>query len=869
MRTALAAIMILVVSASAAEVYSQTSQPNQPPVITAPREFQGNLAHGYPPRFDGMDRITVYDPDAGSAPLQVSLTVSNGLLTLNTTNGLTFLTGTGTDDAHMVFTGSQYLINTALRGLAYDRIGTDTLIVEVDDLGNTGTGGPLTDRVEIPMVITRPLLDVSRNEQTLIGQAVDSLGTVTSLPHVLTYTVTNLGDGVLLTNPVEVINTVNCSVTYLTQPGYWTLQPEVSREIRLEVRPSGLGPASFDLLLPNYCPDHHDIQVRVEMLVSESRIELRRDTRVIAAESTDYVSSLPVSGRVFTYQVTNPGSEVLEFSSVSAADESNAAVTMLSVPQSIAPASTTALEIEVFPLAVGPVSFDLRLATNSPLYPTFGFTVEGDGGNPGLRLIRNGVVIPENSTDDLGIKSRPPFRVTYTVLNSGTAPLEVSALTSSMHSHGGIPSYLVTLPEAIAPAETGDLEISVWPGDFGLLVADIDLHHNIIGAAPFRFTLQADIQEAIMAVSRQGVTIPNFGLDSFGGVPLTATALHYEIHNPGTLDVQLAAPVITDLVNCTVQVVATPSVVGPAQTETLTIEVTPQGFGPVSFRVSLDSNAPRTPTFQFDVHALTENSTLEVERTADIPDGGTDDLGDTSMAPRLLEYSLTNLGNAALQLGAVVVSDIQNCDVVVVAGPAATLAPAQSTLLQLEVTPQTDGAYSFRVTLPNNAAQYPNFHFDVTGVGGEPEIVLERDGEEVVPGATVAVPGRTTVLKYTILNRGTMPLEVTGIAFADELNCAAAILTFPDVLVHPGLESTFSVVIVPDEVGPFWARLELETSDPVTGTFELNFEGELRAPRRDSDDDNGCAAGGPALPWALALLLPLLALRPRRDRAQA
>ena len=93
--------------------------------------------------------ISVADVDAGSSSIQVRLTVSSGQLTLSGTSGLSFSVGDGFSDATMTLTGSLLDINTALEGMVYTPIaafnGADRLLIEVDDLGNSGTiSSPLT-----------------------------------------------------------------------------------------------------------------------------------------------------------------------------------------------------------------------------------------------------------------------------------------------------------------------------------------------------------------------------------------------------------------------------------------------------------------------------------------------------------------------------------------------------------------------------------------------------------------------------------------------------------------------------------------------------------------------------------------------------
>ena len=80
---------------------------------------------------------------------QVTLNVSNGLVTLAGTAGLAFTAGDGTADASMTFTGTVAAINAALNGLAFAPTanfnGSAFLSLSVDDQGNSGSGGALSD----------------------------------------------------------------------------------------------------------------------------------------------------------------------------------------------------------------------------------------------------------------------------------------------------------------------------------------------------------------------------------------------------------------------------------------------------------------------------------------------------------------------------------------------------------------------------------------------------------------------------------------------------------------------------------------------------------------------------------------------------
>ncbi|MDT5060593.1 MAG: trimeric autotransporter adhesin, partial [Acidobacteriota bacterium] len=90
--------------------------------------------------------ISIADVDAGSNPVKVTLTATNGTLTLSGTTGLT-VTGNGT--ASVLITGTLTNINNALNGMSFTPTagysGAATLQIVTDDQGNTGSGSPLSD----------------------------------------------------------------------------------------------------------------------------------------------------------------------------------------------------------------------------------------------------------------------------------------------------------------------------------------------------------------------------------------------------------------------------------------------------------------------------------------------------------------------------------------------------------------------------------------------------------------------------------------------------------------------------------------------------------------------------------------------------
>jgi ELWxxDGT repeat protein/VCBS repeat-containing protein len=136
---------------------------NQPPIITLPSSQTVNEDTNLT-----ISGISIADLDAGNGTMQVSLSATNGVLSLGSTSGITLITGTGSQDRNVTFSGTLSQINAALNNLVYrggqEFSGTDLITVSVNDGGNTGSGVPLSDTKTLVLTVNsvndQPLLTV-------------------------------------------------------------------------------------------------------------------------------------------------------------------------------------------------------------------------------------------------------------------------------------------------------------------------------------------------------------------------------------------------------------------------------------------------------------------------------------------------------------------------------------------------------------------------------------------------------------------------------------------------------------------------------------------------------------------------------------
>ena len=221
---------------SAAQSFSITVNTiNDPPVNTVPgaQSMPRNTVF----TFTGANQISVADPDAilTDNVIRISLTATNGALTLSGTAGLNFAcggcSGDGTADSSMVFEGTIPNINTALNGMSFtptlNFTGAASVQIVSDDLGKTGTGGPQTDTDTVNITVTVPV-DIYINEVLFNPPGADApneyielRGTPSSTLPAGTYLVAIEGDAA--DNPGDVQTIINLSGLTFGSNGFLVL----------------------------------------------------------------------------------------------------------------------------------------------------------------------------------------------------------------------------------------------------------------------------------------------------------------------------------------------------------------------------------------------------------------------------------------------------------------------------------------------------------------------------------------------------------------------------------------------------------------------------------------------------------------------
>ena len=133
--------------------------PNQAPTVSDPASQAISEDTSLTFSSANSNALGVADTDANGSTEQVTLTATNGTITLGGTSSITLTSGTGTADSSVTFVATIANLNTAMAGLVFTPTahfsGSAGLSLTINDLGHSGSGGPLTATTSVAINVAR------------------------------------------------------------------------------------------------------------------------------------------------------------------------------------------------------------------------------------------------------------------------------------------------------------------------------------------------------------------------------------------------------------------------------------------------------------------------------------------------------------------------------------------------------------------------------------------------------------------------------------------------------------------------------------------------------------------------------------------
>lgn len=121
-----------------------------------------------------IDKMIINDADDAGRDMALILSATHGTLTFGYFEGLAFTAG-GNGQTSVTVQGAKASVNAALATLKYRSdtgyTGHDIIAATVSDLGNSGTGGVLTDNASIPVSVSARIVPALSGTIAISGQA--------------------------------------------------------------------------------------------------------------------------------------------------------------------------------------------------------------------------------------------------------------------------------------------------------------------------------------------------------------------------------------------------------------------------------------------------------------------------------------------------------------------------------------------------------------------------------------------------------------------------------------------------------------------------------------------------------------------------
>ncbi len=389
--------------------------------------------------------ISITDSDISSNTMQVSLTATNGTVTLSTTSGLTFLTGSGTNDTSDSFTGTLVKLNAALSGLVFTPTigftGAATLQMVTSDLAHSGSSTPQTDSSTIDITVTN-----NPNPPTLT--TINPLsGATESLPFTITYATllanSNLSDvdsGAVLSFRIEsVTNGTLTENGSAVTPGT-TLIGSGQSVVWTSPAQTGLVNAftveGYNGSLNSGTP----VQVQINVTLPQATVAVTGDGLSIASGAATPSSA---NGTIFgpvtqnttavshTFTITNNGAASLD---IAGSVTVPAGFTLTTAPSAIvAPSGSTSFVVTMPTTSIGSFNGNVSIASNDPSSP-YSFAISGSVILPAAVVSGNGQTIADgdptpsvaNGTDfGSAVQGATPTNHSFTLKNNGATTLTI------------------------------------------------------------------------------------------------------------------------------------------------------------------------------------------------------------------------------------------------------------------------------------------------------------------------------------------------------------------------------------------------------------------------------------------------------------
>lgn len=598
-------------------------------------------------------------------------------------------------------------------------------------------------------VLSAPLAVLSAMALNLPSTTVGAVGAT------VTVTLSNSGGETLLLDSYVLKDTANFTVT--TTCGA-SVAANASCTFAVQLHPQSVGTLNTTLTITDNSGGVKGTQQVVAL--SGTGVAVPVPQAALAPVSLTFPQTVihsAASDQIVT--LTNPGTAPLEISGTSVSDPADFTVNS-TCGSALAPNASCTFSIAFHPQTVAPLQAVLTVTDNSSGSSGAQQTVRLNG--TGLPMPMAQVSIAPTSLLFAAsvLNTTSPAQL-IKVSNTGTAPLAIAGTTLADTVNYSLSSACGT---ALAAGANCALAVTFHPQTTGPLPSTLTLVDNS-GVA------SGTVQQVI-ALNGTGLPIPlpqakvapntaTFDPVNIGSVSPPQT---FTVTNTGTALLSIGSIILSDPADYSLANTC-PGTLAPAATCTFTVVFRPQTPGVLPGNITVSDNSGGSANAQQVVALSGTGVALPAPQAALTPSALTFPDTMVTRVATAQTITLSNTGNATLNLAGAVLSDTQNFNLSSSCG--ATLVPNASCSLAVSFQPGTAAPFGATLTLTDNSGNSGatvQQAIPITGRGTPfmgPIVALSATSLSFPQTVTNSHSAPQTV---TLTNTGTTPLTISGVA---------------------------------------------------------------------------------------------------------
>jgi PGF-pre-PGF domain-containing protein len=506
--------------------------------------------------------------------------------------------------------------------------------------------------------------------------------------------------------------------------------------------------------------------------------------------------------------VTNDGSTALELTSIGITGADADAFAIASNGSStVAPGESTTVEIEFAPESTGETSAGLEIGSNDPDAPSTTVPLSGTGdpapdiANTPKALLFGTVTTADSETTRL------------LVTNFGDMPLEINSVNITGLDAGAF-SIVDGGSSTVAPGERTEIRVGFAPDSVGPKTAQLEIDSN----DPNESTATVDLLGT-------GAGVPEIAVDpatvEFGTVTIGDSASEdVTVTNTGNANLTITAVSLggPDAGAFDAPSLDEPITLAPGESVTEAVTFGPTSAGEKTATLSIESDDPAQQTTEIALSGTAEEAVSDIA-----VDPAAVEFGEVTVGGAATDsVAVSNEGDAPLDLTAVSVTGSDAGAFAVTDSGDGTVAPGETTTVEIEFAPESAGAKSAGLEIESNDPDAPSTTVPLSGTG-DPVPDIANTPKALLFGTVTTADSETTRLLVT--NFGDMPLEINSVNITGLDAGAFSIVDGGSSTVAPGERTEIRVGFAPDSVGPKTAQLEIDSNDPNESTATVDLLG--------------------------------------------